>query len=115
MADSKITRLDALAQFNKINGVFVTVLGKVTGNDYDLLNHVNFLYKEIKIDDEKEKVVGTYNDFKIVSKDSGPLEVYEHALNSLAREKIVGTYSLERQLSILGTVLEKVADATNIE
>ena len=115
MSDNAIAKLDALAQFNKINGVFVTVIGKVTGEEYSWLNHDNYIYKEVQIDDEREKIVGTVNDFKIVLKEAQPLEVYEHALNSLAREKIVGTYSLERQLSILGTVLERVADANAVE
>jgi hypothetical protein len=106
-------KVEALAQFNKLNGLFTMVLGKV--DDMSMLNHDFYIYKEIEIDVENEKVVGTVDNFKIVNVHNEPFEVTEDSLNLYAREKIVEVYPLERQLTILGKTLEKIADAAGIE
>jgi hypothetical protein len=67
------------------------------------------------LDIYKEKVVGTYNNFRIVAIDDQPLEIYEDNLNALAKEKILEKYPLEKQLTIIETLLEKIADHNNIE
>jgi len=109
----EMNKEQALAQFNKLNGLFTMVLGKV--KDLSMLNHDLYIYKEIEIDVINEKVVGTVDDFKIVNIHNEPFEVTEDALNLYAREKIVEVYPLERQLTILGKTLEKLADAAGIE
>ena len=113
MATTTFARTAGLAQFNKLNKVFITVLGAV--DDISLLNHEHYLYREVMIDAQYEKVVGTYDDYQIVTIAEQPLEIFEEHLNALAREKIVLTYPLEKQLSIIGNLLEQLADAANIE
>jgi len=108
-----MNREDALAQFNKINKSFIMILGKP--EDMSLLNHELYLYQEISIDRDKEKVLGNYDNFSIASIDDQPLEIIEDSLNFLAREKIVEKYPLERQLTIVGNLLERIADANLIE
>jgi len=109
----EIERVQSLAQFNKLNGTFITVLGMV--DDVSLLNHDFYDYKEISIDPYNETLVGTYDNFEIVNIHEGSLEINEDMLNELARNKIVKEYPIERQLSVLGSVLEKLADTANIE
>lgn len=107
------SRVESLAQFNKLNKEFITVLGAV--EDKSLLNHDFYLYVDVLIDDSKETVIGTYDNFQIVSRESLPRQVLEDELNALARTKIVEKYPLEVQLSIIGQLLETLADAANVE
>lgn len=108
-----MAKVKALAQFNKINKSFITILGMV--DDLSLLNNINYLYREVDIDVDQEKIEGDYDTFQIVSVNSGPLLITEGTLNALAREKIVEVYSLESQLSIIAETLERVADVVGVE
>jgi hypothetical protein len=106
-------KVKALAQFNKLNGMFTMVLGKV--DNMSMLNYEFYTYKEIEIDIYNEKVVGTVDDFKIVNIHNEPFEITEDSLNLYAREKIVEVYPIERQLTILGKTLEKLVGVAGIE
>jgi hypothetical protein len=108
-----MNRVDALAQFNKINKVFIMILS--CPSNMELLNHDMYLYKQVSIDKDKEKIIGNYDDFRIVSIDDEPMEITEDTLNLLAREKIVERYPIENQLTIIGRLLEQLADASAIE
>lgn len=107
------SRAAGIAQFNKLNKEFITVLGPV--EDRALLNNEFYLYVDVLIDDTKETIVGTYDNFQIVPRDSLPRQVTEDELNLIARAKIVEKYPLEVQLSILGSVLEQLATTANID
>lgn len=109
----QFTREPALAQFNKITKVFTMILQKP--ENISGLNHDFYLYREVLIDRMKENVVGNYDNYRIVSIESQPLLVTEDSLNVLAREKIVKQYPLESQLSIIGSLLEKIATSANVE
>jgi len=109
---TELNRQPALAQFNKLNNKFTTVLGMV--EDQSLLNHDLYLYREIEIDFDNEDVDGTYDNYTIYNVYDNPL-ITEDSLNEMARVRITDEYPLEIQLSILGNVLEKVADANAIE
>jgi hypothetical protein len=109
----ELNKAEALAQFNKLNGLFTMVLGKV--DDITMLNHDYYVYKEILIDITNETVVGTVDNFRIVNIHEQPLVITEDSLNFYAREKIIEAYPLEKQLSILGSVLEKLSDIAGIE
>jgi hypothetical protein len=80
-----------------------------------MLNHDYYVYKEILIDITNETVVGTVDNFRIVNIHEQPLVITEDSLNFYAREKIIEAYPLEKQLSILGSVLEKLSDIAGIE
>jgi len=110
---AEIIRQPALAQFNKINKKFITVLSMV--EDTSLLNHDFYDYQEVSIDPYNETIQGDYNNFQIIDLNKQPLEITEDMLNELARDKIVKEYPIERQLTVLGTVLEKIVDQTDIE
>jgi len=110
---AELNKQPALAQFNKLNKMFTTVLSMV--DDISLLNHDFYDYKEVEIDLYNETIEGTLDDYKIVNINEGPLQMNEDMVNELARDKIVKFYPLERQLSILGSVLEKIADQSNID
>jgi hypothetical protein len=109
----ELNKVEALAQFNKLNGLFTMVLGKV--DDISMLNHDFYVYKEIEIDTTNETVLGTIDNFSIVNIHEQPLVVTEDSLNFYAREKIIEVYPLEKQLSIIGSILEKLSDAAGIE
>lgn len=109
----QLNRVSALAQFNKLNGYFTMVLGLV--DDISILNHDYYLYQPVEIDVDNEKIIGTYDNFTIVNINEQPLEINEDSLNLYAREKIIEVYPLEKQLTILGTVLERLADQNGIE
>jgi hypothetical protein len=102
----ELNRVEALAQFNKLNGMFTMVLQRV---DLSLLNNDLYHYVEIEIDTDQEKVVGTYDDFSIVNINDEPMLIMEDQLNLMAREKIIAKYPLEKQLSIIGSLLETLA------
>jgi hypothetical protein len=107
-----MNRQTALAQFNKLNKKFTTVLGMV--DDQSLLNHDLYLYREIEIDIENENVRGDYDNYEIYDVNATPL-MTEDALNTLARTRITDKYPLENQLSILGSAIERLADNAGIE
>lgn len=111
MSDT-LNRVEALAQFNKITKVYITVLQKV---DVSWLNNDFYLYKEVTIDPVREKIIGTYDNFEIVSVDDQSLTITEDGLNALAREKILKKYSIETQLTIIERTLEKMASVMNID
>jgi len=102
----------ALAQFNKINNKFTTVISMV--DDTTMLNHDLYLYREIQIDLAYESVRGTYDDFEIYNINEKPL-VTETALNEIARNRIIDRYSLEIQLSTIANAIEKITDRTQVE
>lgn len=108
-----MARETVLAQFNKINKTFIMLMQKP--DDLDLLNHDLYLYKEIEIDVEAESINGNYDSYTVVSIADQPREINEDTLNEFARDKIIRQYPLEDQLSILGTMLERVADSVGIE
>jgi len=110
---SNLERTTALAQFNKLNGKFTTVLGMV--EDISMLNHNFYDYRKVEIDLYNETVVGNYDNFEIVNINEGNLEITEDMLNQLARDKIVKEYPIERQLTVLGKTLEKIADSLSLE
>lgn len=107
-----LNRTEALAQFNKITKVFITILQKV---DVSWLNNDFYLYREINIDPIKEKVIGTYDNFEIVSIEDQPLAITEDGLNALAREKILKKYPIEEQLTIIEKTLEILASTAGID
>lgn len=107
------SRVESVAQFNKLNKGFITALSGTT--DKSLLNHDFYLYVDILFDESKETVVGTYDNFQIVRTDSLPRQVHEDELNTVARTKIVEKYPLELQLSIIGQLLETLADTANVD
>lgn len=111
--DNEFNRVPALAQFNKITKVFVMIMQRP--EDISGLNHDFYLYKEIEIDRDKEKVIGNYDNFRVAAIESEPLEINEDGLNQLAREKILKVYPMHDQLTILGQTLEKIADAVGVE
>jgi len=110
---NEFNRVPALAQFNKVTKVFTMILQRP--DDISALNHEYFLYREIMIDRDKEKIVGDYDTFRVAAIENEPLEINEDTLNALAREKILKEYPMHDQLSILGTTLEKLADAVGVE
>lgn len=108
-----MNRVNAHAQFNKLNKKFTTVLGEVP--DKSLLNHELFLYHDIEIDLYEETVQGDYDNYTIVAISELPELVTEDSINQLAKEKILKKYPLEKQLTIIGTMLEQLADSAGID
>lgn len=108
----ELNRVEALAQFNKLNGMFTMVLQRV---DRSLLNNDLYHYVEVEIDTNQEKIVGTYDNFSIVNINDEPMLIMEDQLNLLAREKIIAKYPLEKQLSIIGSILETLAVNSGID
>lgn len=109
----ELNRVQALAQFNKLNGQFTMIMQLV--DDMSMLNHDYYHYHNIEIDVDNEKVIGTYDNFTIVNVHDQPLEINEDSLNLYAREKIIEVYPLEKQLTIIGKMLEKLADIASVE
>lgn len=106
-----MNRVTALAQFNKLNRKFTTVLGMV--DDISLLNNDLYLYRQIDIDIDQENVRGDYDNYTIYDVNATPL-MTEDALNTLARSRITDKYPLENQLSILGAAIESIADNAGV-
>jgi len=102
-----------LAQFNKLNKLFITVLEKP--RDSNILNQEFYLYREIDIDLDSQIVRGTFDNFQIVNVQDLPFLMNEDSLNLLARDKIIARYPIEKQLSIIENLLEKIADSFEVD
>jgi hypothetical protein len=113
LENTGLSRTEALAQFNKITRAFITIIGMVP--DVSALNQDFYVYHEIVIDPEKETISGTADDFRVVLVEDLPFEIREDDLNFQARDKIVKEYPLEKQLSIIGQLLETLADQHGVE
>lgn len=103
-------KVEMIAQFNKLNKKFITLLGYIP--DISLLNHENYLYREVLIDPENEALIGNYDEFSIELIAEQPQEIYEHHMDSLAKEKIVSRYPIEKQLNVIAESLEKLLKAS---
>lgn len=108
-----LNRVEALAQFNKLNKEFIMIMERVP--DTSLLNHNFYLYTPVEIDVDYEMIVGNYDNFEIINVQDAPLKMDEDGLNLLARDKIYEKYPLEVQLSLIENTLEQLADAVGIE
>jgi len=106
-------RVPALAQFNKLNKKFIMILGPV--DDISMLNHDFYLYREIEIDQDREIVIGNYDNYNVIDEQDAPLRMTEDSLNALARDKIYEKYPLENQLSMIENMLETIADKVDID
>lgn len=103
------------AQFNKYNKLFITILQWLPEEYYRLLNHDQYLYKEVELDEETETIKGDYDDFRVVKIADQPLPVYERTLNDLARQKIEKQFSMPKQLSIICEQLTKLSESEGID
>jgi hypothetical protein len=108
-----MNRTPMLAQFNRLNKIFITVLEKP--EDILMLNQEFYLYREIDIDIDQEVVRGNFDNYQIVNVQDLPFIMNEDSLNMLARDKILTRYSIEDQLSIIGNLLERIADTVSVE
>lgn len=108
-----LNRVEALAQFNKINKEFIMVLERI--DNIELLNHDFYLYQEVELDLDQEMITGNYDNFSIISIHDAPLKMDEDSLNRLASDKIYEKYSLEDQLSLIENTLERIADSVGVE
>ena len=104
--------LPMLAQFNAASGAFVTCLSDIP---LEYLNTTHFKYAKVEIDLALEKVVGVYDNFKVVKIADEPTEVYESMVNELCKQKIFKRFAVEVQLDILRNAIAKVLEAAGIE
>ena len=104
--------IEMLLQFNAITKVFIAAYS--TGNE-EFMDKIHFIYKLDKLDPEKQKVIGTYDDYKIINKSDVQLEFSEVGLNIDARSKIFKEYDLAQQMAVMITAMEKVLLKNNIE
>lgn len=102
-----------LAQFNKLNKMFITILEKP--RDSNLLNQEFYLYREIDIDPDSQVIRGTFDNFQIINVQDLPFLMNEDSLNLLARDKILARYPIEKQLSIIENLLERIADSISVD
>lgn len=101
-----------IAQFNKMNKEFITLIGGVS--DTSGLNNDHYLYAFVDIDEESEKIVGNYDNFEVKKLVDMPREIREQEMDTLAHEKIVGKYPITKQLNILSCTLESIADRMGV-
>lgn len=101
-----------LAQFNAVSGVWTNTIGLI---DLSFLDTEHYKYAEVTIDIETQKIVGTYDNFKIVDIATAPTVVYEAMLNNQCKEKIYARFQLEVQLDLLRDVVTQLADKAGLE
>lgn len=102
-----------IAQFNKLTREFITFIGVI---DSKYLNCKNYIYTDvIEVDEENEVLTGNADNWEIKSISEMPFEIKESDLNTLARERIIKTYPIENQLTIIGQTLEKVAEKVGVD
>ncbi|MBE0438305.1 MAG: hypothetical protein IBX57_00865 [Gammaproteobacteria bacterium] len=102
-----------LAQFNKANGVFTTIIDDV--EDLELLNHDLFYYKRVVINPSTQVVLGNYVNFNVVNIQDLPTSITEEQVDVLAREKIVSVYPIEKQLNILSGAIISLSEKLGVE
>jgi len=97
------------AQFNKSNGKFITIHSALPKELFNELNHEFYLYKDVEMDIETQKIKGDYKNCEVVNIADEPLLIREKTLNILARDKITKKYPVEKQINIIGDIIEKLA------
>lgn len=108
-----LNRKSRLAQFNKLTREFITFIEPINTS---FLNHKNYVYSDVVlVDEENETLVGNADQWEIKLISELPFEVKENELNALARERILRSYPIENQLTIIGQTLEKVAEKAGID
>lgn len=103
---------EMLAQFNATSGVWTNTIGKIP---LEYLDTEHYKYVEVTIDIQTQKIVGTYDNFKIVDIATAPTVIYETMLNNQCKEKIYARFQLEVQLDLLRDVVNQLCDKAGIE
>ena len=98
------------AQFNKANGKFITIHSALPKELFKELNHELYLYKDVEMDIDTQRIKGDYHNCEVVNIADEPLLIKEKTLNILARNKILSQYPVEKQINIIGDIIEKLAD-----
>lgn len=105
-------KIHALLQFNKVSGAFVTAMSYV---DPATLNNDFFDYIEVtEFDLEYDVVVGTRDSYTIVDRRTLPEQVYESAIDAIARDKITKEYPVVQQVNIIGRAIIALSDALGV-
>jgi len=102
------------AQFNKSNGKFITIHSALPKHLFEELNHELYLWKDVELDPETQKVKGDYHNCEVVNIADEPLFVREKTCNILARDKITAKYPVEKQINIIGDVIERLSAETGV-
>lgn len=108
-------RVTATALFNRINGLFVTVLAmSIEDSQY---NKELYEGREVEFDFNRDVIVGgltvnddgTYTDnFKVTPADEQQEVIYEQMLNLQAEQKITKRYPLVDQVNILTQAIQRL-------
>jgi hypothetical protein len=101
-----------LAQFNAVSGAYITCISLAP---LEYLNTDNFKYVEVEIDTITQKIVGVYDNFKVVNYADEPTVIYESKINDLCRTKIYKRFEPEVQLDILRDVVTQLCEKVGFE
>jgi len=102
-----------LASFNKITGEFIALAQPE--EDMSKLNHDYYVYTEVEIDLDTQRLIGTYDNFKIEDLQNIPVTMYESAIDNAAQAKIDNMYGIYKRLEVQEQLLEKLSAALNVE
>lgn len=100
-----------LAQFNRTSGVYVNTISLVP---LEVLNTEHYIYVEVELDPETQRVEGNIDSFKVVDIASSATKIYESQVNASCKEKIYKRFQPEVQLDILRNVLAIVCEKLEI-
>lgn len=108
-------RVTATALFNRLNGLFITVLAmSIEDSQYDKTLYEG---REVEFDFNRDVLVGglTVNDdgtftdnFEVVAADSQQEVIYERMLNLQAEQKITKQYPIVDQVNILTKAIQRL-------
>lgn len=101
-----------LAVFNRFSKVFFNIIGL---SPLEYLNTDNFIYVEVLIDINTQRIEGNADNFKIVDIASAATKIYETQVNNLCKEKIYKRFQLEVQLDIIRTAVAEMCEKLGIE
>lgn len=89
--------------FNKISGI---VVGMVNPECMSDINEKYFNYREIEIDETKQKFVGDHDTGEVVDIDSAPVDVTESQLNHACGVAIQNVFPAHKQLNAMAGVMK---------
>lgn len=105
-------KVKALAQFNKITGALVSV---ISFTNVEGLNNDYFDYREIVFDFDKDTIVGSRDDFKVVAIADMPEIVEEETLDLAAQQAITKRYPVIQQVNVLARAIMKLSEVAGVE
>lgn len=94
--------------FNKLSGEYIASMNANGDLSTDLLNHDNYNYRTVEIDEATQVWSGDYGTGTITNKAQVKPVVLESELDAHAKDKVFGKYQYYHQINVLAGVVQQL-------